>query len=106
VSDVEKLLLDNALQAHDRLWDAESSVIDLWALYAATAEALRQTAHHRAFELAVAELAVLMQSGLPADEQRNLACGSTDPLRQYVVQQLGVGSAAAEPRAALDASRE
>lgn len=72
-------------------------MVDLWALYTATAEALRQTSHHREFELAVAALAALMRSGLPADDQRNLACGSTDPLRQYVVRQVGVGGRPPNP---------
>jgi hypothetical protein len=87
----ERLLLEDALDAHDRLWDQESSVADVWKLYAATAEALRGTPHHAAFEPAVAVLADLMRSRLPADEKWSRACGSTDDLRKYLARQLGCG---------------
>ena len=85
----ERFLLENALDAHDRLWDRESSVTDVCALYAATSEALRSTPHFAAFEPAVAALAALMRTGVPADEQWNRACESTDDLRQYLARQLG-----------------
>ena len=39
----EKALLNNVLDALDRLFDRQSSVIDLWALLFATADALRGT---------------------------------------------------------------
>ena len=88
LSETERRLLDNALDAHDRLWDGETSVVDLWALYAATAEALHDTPHRAVFDTAVTALASLMQSGLSADIQRDQALGSTDDLRYWVARQL------------------
>ena len=88
LSDAERMLLENTLDAHDRLWDGESSVVDVWALYTATAEALRSTPHFKALEPAVAELAGLMRSDLPATEKRERACWCTYDLRRYLARQL------------------
>lgn len=105
----ERFLLENALDAHDRLWDRESSVTDLWALYTATAAALRGTSHVVVFEPAVAVLADLMRSGLPRDEQWSQACGGTDDLRQYLARRLGcagtAGATGAEPGTTYDTGR-
>jgi hypothetical protein len=96
LSEAERRLLENALDAHDNLWDWKSSVADVWAAYSATAEELRGTPHHAEFVPAVAALADVMRSGLPAVEQWSRACGGTDNLRQYLARQLrwaGTGGA-------------
>ena len=85
----ERDLLERALDAHDDLWDGKASVADVWALYVATAEELRGTTHHAAFGPAVAVLAEVMRSGLPAVEQWSRACGGTDDLRKYLARHLG-----------------
>jgi len=106
VDERERFLLENALDAHDRLWDWQSSVVDVWALYAATAEALSATPHRAAFDPAVATLAALMRSEMSADDQRLHACGSTDELRQYIVRRLewadARGAADDRPQSAPD----
>jgi hypothetical protein len=90
VGERERLLLESALDAHDRLWDGQSSVADVGALYHATGEAISGTPHSAVFGAVVAALADLLRSGLPADEMRNRALGSpTDPLRQHLAVQLG-----------------
>ena len=52
----EQLLLSNALDALDRLFDGYSSATDVQALLLATGEALRGTAHSPHFERPAAEL--------------------------------------------------
>jgi len=91
VSGSEKQLLENALDALDRLFDGQSPVIDVWALLFATAEALRATKHCSAFEAVVPALLDLVRSSATAEEQRDRALWLTDELRQYVAGLLPVG---------------
>lgn len=84
VNSREKELLENALDALDRLFDRQSSVIDVWALLLATREALRATEHHAEFDRPVAELLTLVRSGTSVDVQRDQALEVTDELRHYL----------------------
>lgn len=60
----EKQLLGNVLDALDRLFDWRSSVLDVWALLLATAEALRETPHHGELEKGAEALLVIVRSGV------------------------------------------
>lgn len=84
----EKLLLENALNALDRLYDGDSSVVDVWALLFATCEAVRGTDHHPEFERPMDELLLIVRSGKSAEFQRDRALGATDELRHYLAKVL------------------
>lgn len=80
----EKCLLENMLDALDRLFDQQSSVIDVWALLFATGEALRDTPHYPEFVNPSAELSVLIRSAQPEKAERETALKITDNLRHYL----------------------
>lgn len=84
----EQLLLENALDALDRLFDRECGAIDVWALLVATAAALRDTPHRAALEEPLAELEAIWRSRSSADSQRDRAIAVTDPLRHYLARLL------------------
>lgn len=84
----EKMLLDNALDALDRLFDGHSSTIDVSALLFATSEALRGTKHHTELERAVQGLHQIIRSGGTVDVQREKALNATDDLRKYLADLL------------------
>jgi hypothetical protein len=86
----ENQLLENTLDALDRLYDRHSSVLDLWALLFATAEALRATRHFSELEEPVAELLAVVRSGLSEEVQRDRALAITDRLRHYLAELLPV----------------
>jgi hypothetical protein len=80
----EKMLLDNALDALDRLFNRDNSVIDVCALLFATAEALQSTPHLSEFERPLAELLAIVRSGESTEEKRDRALAVTDELRHYL----------------------
>ncbi|MBI3865376.1 MAG: hypothetical protein HY290_26170 [Planctomycetia bacterium] len=84
----EKKLLDNALESLNRLFDRNISVIDVWALMLATAEALRNTPHAPELERAVRELLVVVSANRPFRDQRDRALEVTDDLRHYLASKL------------------
>jgi hypothetical protein len=82
----EQLLLGNALDALDRLYDGVSSSIDIQALLLATSEALRGTAHFPHLEGPAAELLAITRSSETNEAKRDRALGVTDELRHYLAQ--------------------
>lgn len=86
MSNREQLLLNNALDALDRLFDRRSSVIDVQALFFATGEALRGTAHQSHFERSAAELLAVIRSCEAGQEERDRALAVTDELRLYLAK--------------------
>jgi hypothetical protein len=99
LSATERRLLEDALDANDRLWDSELSVTELWKLYTAMAEAFDGTPHYDVFQAAVAELAAIVRTGLSSEEQHGRACGRTDDLRHYICRQLRGKLLASPPNA-------
>lgn len=88
MSDRENELLENALDALDRLFDGHCGAVDVWALLVATRDALRDTPHRPALEQPLAELRMVVLSGAAADAQRDHALCITDPLRLYLARAL------------------
>jgi hypothetical protein len=86
----ENLLLGNILDALDRLFDGETSVIDLQALLLATAEALRETPHHGMLEGPAADLLSIVRSGTDMEKQRDQALNATVQLRFYLADLLPI----------------
>ncbi len=82
----EELLLDNALDALDRLYDGDSSTIDVQALLFATSEALRGTVHFPHLDGPAAELLAVTRSSESRETKRDRALGITDELRHYLAQ--------------------
>lgn len=82
----ETLLLSNALDALDRLFDECSSVVDVQSLFFATSEALRDTPHHPHFERSAAELLLIARSRDPEAAKRDRALAATDDFRHYLAQ--------------------
>ena len=80
----ELQLLDNILDALDRLFDRDLHVIDLWALLLATSEALRASIHYDILSGATADLSVIARSGASDEIMRQRALYSTDKLRHYL----------------------
>jgi hypothetical protein len=82
----EKQLLGNVLDALDRLFDRDSSVVDVWALLLATGEALRGTEHESELTRPLPALLAAIRSGAPAESQRDQALAVTDKLRHYLAE--------------------
>ena len=107
MADDERLLLENTLDALDRLFDGDCGAVAVWALLVATAAALRGTSHRPALEEPLAGLWEVVRSGASADAQRDRALAATDPLRQYLAEVLPwpplplPGSADSEPGAPM-----
>ncbi len=87
---VEKSLLNNALDALDRIFDRQTSVIDLSDLLFATAAALRETQHYSAFEGPAAELVAIVRSRADEEAKRDRVLDVTDPLRHYLAELLPI----------------
>jgi hypothetical protein len=86
----EKRLLTNVLDALDRLFDRETSVLELEALVFATSEGLRATPHQEAFDRPANELRNIACSRVTPDVQRERALAATDELRAYLARLLRV----------------
>jgi len=84
----EKLLLENALNALDRLFDGHCGATDVWALFVATSQALRDTPHGPALAEPLADLEAVWRAGGLADAQRDRALWITDPVRRYLAKLL------------------
>ncbi len=84
----EKELLENAMDALDRLFDGHFGAIDLWALFVATRQALRHTSHGPALAEPLADLEAVWRAGGSADVQRDRALYITDPVRHYLAKLL------------------
>jgi hypothetical protein len=86
----EERRLTNVLDALDRLFDREVSVLELEALVFATGEALRATPHWDAFDRPAHDLRNIACSRVSPDVQRERALVATDGLRAYLARLLPV----------------
>src|SRR5580700_2236976 len=84
----ERILLENTLDALDRVFDRESKVIDLHAILFATDRALGENHFRLAFESPIHELKKTIQSKVPEDQRRDFALEITDDLRKVVADEL------------------
>ena len=82
----EKQLLENLLDALDRLFDRECSVVDLQALIFATSKALAKTEYYTALNEAASGLDKLLR--LPIDDEREKGLEVTNDLRILLAQVL------------------
>lgn len=82
----EELLLSSALDALDRLYDGDSSVIDVQSLLLATGEALRGTVHFPYLEGPATELLAVTRSLETREAKRDRALRITDELRHYLAR--------------------
>ena len=82
--DTEIKLLSNLLDALDRLYDNEISVLDLHALTFATEAALAGTVHTTVLADVTEGLQKIVRSRTSASEKRDLALNFTDDLRKYL----------------------
>jgi hypothetical protein len=90
MTDRQTQLLGNALDALDRLFDSDSSALDVWALLFATGEALRGSEHYVQLERPIAELLTIVRSGTSGETQRERALEVTDELRRYLAGMLPI----------------
>ena len=77
-------LLDNLLDALDRLYDRATTVTDLHALVYATKVALSETVHTAILTDAEQRLQRILRSGKSVTEERDVALNETDDLRKYL----------------------
>lgn len=77
-------LLDNLLDALDRLYDRATTVTDLHALVFATEVALSGTVHTPILTDAEQRLQRILRSGKSVSEERDVALNETDDLRKYL----------------------
>ena len=83
---IERQLLDNLFDSLDRLYDAESSVLDVYALLMATSHALATSSVHEDLERPLATLLAIIRSGDSEDQCRTAALTATDDLRRRLAQ--------------------
>jgi len=79
--DERTLLLNNALDALDRLFDREATAIDVYAILYATSRALPTDPISPLLNNAAASLLQLLREGLPTQPARDFALKATDTLR-------------------------
>lgn len=84
----QRILLQNVVDALDRLYDNDSGVIDLYAMLYATWHALSETPLAPAFEPPIRELKAILESDEIRDRKRAAALGATDQLRHAVCNAL------------------
>jgi hypothetical protein len=77
----KSLLLNNFLDVLDRLFDRETEIIDVGAILYATGLAIRPDSLFPLFLDAAASLERIRRAGLTADDARESALQSTNPLR-------------------------
>lgn len=82
--DTDIKLLDNLLDALDRLYDRATTVTDLHALVFATEVALSGTVHTPILTDAAQRLQRILRSGKSVSEERDVALNETDDLRKYL----------------------
>lgn len=81
MSEVERKLLENALDALDRLFDCQCGVTDVRDLMFATSHALREHPLTTQFSNAVDRLDPIVRGGNSYDDERELALNATNELR-------------------------
>jgi hypothetical protein len=81
-------LLEPLLDAFDRLFDRQTSVVDVHALLFATARALRDSVFVEDVNAAERSLKEIVRSGLEPAEAVERALDAVDPLRRRIAGQL------------------
>ncbi len=81
---IEEELLNNILDALDRLNDRDIGVVDIYALLFATAHALSKSEFLPQVEEPIADLYRIMRSGSDKDEQYDAALVATNDLRWFI----------------------
>lgn len=84
------MLIENMVDALDRLFDHESSVIDTHALLFATAQALSNSPWFAAVNQPLKELQAIVRSNAAPDEKRISALRATDELRNFLASIDGI----------------
>lgn len=84
----ERELLENTIDALDRLFDSQSEVVDLYALLFATGKAFGSNPLHGVFDPPVHELRKLIQSKESEDQRRDFALIRTNDLRKAIADEL------------------
>ena len=84
LTDIEIRLLDNVLDALDRLFDGKSSPIDIRDLLLATGHALKHPPSIPYVLDPVAALDEILRKRESPETQRQLSLEATDNLRQYL----------------------
>src|ERR1700733_14962841 len=84
----QRTLLKNVLEALNRLFDRDSTVVDVHALLVATATPLHGSGLASAFESPTRQLRDILQSDALPDRKRDLALDATDDLRKFVAEEL------------------
>lgn len=86
----EERLLENLLDALDRLYDHQSTVIDIHDLLFATSDALSDTSHFVPLQESLPALTSILRSGASGTVQRDAALIATNRLRQYLAELLPI----------------
>ncbi len=81
-------LLEALLDAFDRLFDRQTTVVDVHALLFATARALADSAFVRDVAAAESALEEIMRSGRGSAEAVEQALDAVDPLRRRIADRL------------------
>lgn len=84
----ERTLLENVVEATNRLFDLDSTVTGVYSLLVATATAFHESEFAPAFVGPIRRLGELVRSGTPADEKRSSALNALDDLRTCISQEL------------------
>jgi hypothetical protein len=84
----QRILLQNVLDALDRLFDRASTATDVHALLFATASVLASTPLCHPFEAPIRELEKVIRSKALPDHTRVSAMEVTDALRKFVAEEL------------------
>lgn len=87
---MEIQLLNNVLDALDRMFDGHMHAIDLWALLLATPEVLRCTVHYDALFEPTADLLTVVRSKATDEIMQDRALAATGGLRHYLAALLPV----------------
>jgi hypothetical protein len=88
MTDNERNLLENLLDAFDRLYDRECRVADTHALLRATAVALAGSAFVPKMEEACTELSAILRSAASLTDQNTAALAAVHSLRQALAEVL------------------
>lgn len=93
----EGTLLENVIEALNRLFDLDSSAADIHALFFATSRAFRGTRLCPPFEAPIHKIEAMLRSQELPDKKCDLALEITDELRKFVAEELRA-DAKANPR--------
>ncbi|WP_130414471.1 hypothetical protein [Fluviicoccus keumensis] len=85
IVDVDEIaLFENLLDSFDRLYDQESSVVDIYALLFATTKALPNSSFAVLLNTTTSELLKIVRSGCSVEEQNSIVLDIVQPLREVI----------------------